>query len=609
MNRLYYFFIVIGIVCGSFTVTAGRAGAQTAVYPTGLNGPSSVVSGVYPGDNAGNCCWVGSAAVLRVPIPSGADTLLLNVYIPRFAAPRNGQTLRIRIGNGPLQVRPGLGPGEHELTFRLDGKSQLVHLWAGSTFVPKNLGLNQDPRHLSVLLRMVAFENSATGERFDSGALPWIAPRAALALLCAAGIVILLLTLRRPIWGLGALILTDPFLFAYAVHGTTVTLPKVALAAVMVALVPRLRTLSGESGRTLVALLAAQGLFIATILAATPHAAFHGAALRETFKAVQYAATLLTAYAAYRLDPREDIVRVFLAAVTMLVTLLAFAQLYGGAMESEIIAGHTMTRIAGPLEGPNQLSGFLGVVVPAMFAFALWKPALLIERTAIALGLLGCVMTYSRGGVAALVLALALLLALRYRAQWRTALGAAAAAGFVAILALALGVFSGALHGHAQAIFGPTGDNAFNGGLGSRVDLWHGAYAMWRSHPLFGIGPGNFEYAIGRYDPGVRTHANSMYFQTLAEQGIAGFLALLALTAASIGIFLRRASSPLAFGACAVALAMAFHQILDCMLFYPKVGVMWWIVLALGAAAVDIREPAPAPQAAVPGAEVRVQPL
>lgn len=592
MNRFYYAAIVIGIFCVAFIASSGSAAAGSVVYPTGLTGPSDSVSGIYPGDNAGDCCWMGASANLRVAVPRDADTLLLNVYIPRFAAPRRGQTLRVRIAGGPVQTRSGLGPGEHELTFRLNGKAQKadVLVWMSSTFVPKDLGLNQDPRHLSVLLRMVAFQNSLTGERFDSDALPWLSPRAALALLAAAGVIIVLLTLRRPIWGVGALVLSDPFLFAYTIHGTTITLPKVALLAVAAGLLPRLYALRGGSRSTLWTLLAVQGLVIATMLAAVPHAAFHGAALRETLKAVQYAATLLVAYAAYRLDPREETVRILLAVITVLVTLLAFGQLYGAAMESEIIAGHTLTRIAGPLEGPNQLAGFLGVLVPAMLAFALWRPTLIIERAAIALGILACLMTYSRAGIAALVIACAVLLALRYRDHSRVAVGAAAAALFVAILALAFGVFSGALHGHAQSFFGPSGDEAFNGGLGSRVDLWHAAYAMWRSHPLFGIGPGNFEYSVGRYDPGVRTHANGMYFQALAEEGIAGFVAILALVAASIGAFLRRAKDPLAYAACAAAIAIAFHQLLDCMFLYPKVGVIWWVIMALGAAAVDLRD-------------------
>lgn len=593
MNRFYYLLVVIGILCGSFTLSPTRTSAQTpSYYPTGLTGPADVVSGLYPGTDAGNCCWMGKSAVLRARIPRGADTLLLNVYLPRFAAPPNGQTLRIQVAHDPVQERCCLGAGEHELVVPLVGSraAAVVRLWADATFVPKSLGLNEDPRHLSVLLRSVAFENASTGERFDTGALPWMSPRLALALLCLAAVLIFLLTLRRPIWGVAALILTDPFLFAYSVHGTTVTLPKVALIAVLAGLMPRFGRLRGaRAWYAISALAAAQVLFVASMAAALPHAAFHWPAFRETLKGLQFALTLVVAYAAYRLEPDEDAVRVCLSIVTVVVTLLAIAQLFGGATQSEIIAGHDVARIAGPLEGPNQLSGFLGIVVPAMLAFALYRPPLLIERIAIFLGVTSCFVTFSKGGIAALLLAMVVMVAVAKEAKWRAAIGSSVVAVFAIVLALAFGVFTDALHGRVQSLFGATGDDAFNGGLGSRIDLWHGAFALWRSHPLFGIGPGNFEYAIGRFDPGVRTHANGMYFQALAEQGLAGLIAMFAVVAASICVFLRRLNRPLALGACAAAIAMAFHQIVDCMWIYEKVGVMFWIVLALGAAAVDLQ--------------------
>lgn len=593
MNRFYYLLMVIGILFGVFIPP--QASAATPVYPIGLKGPADVASGLYPGTDAGNCCWMGKNATLRASIPDGADTLLLNVYLPKFAAPPNGQTLRVQIGNGAALVRCCLGAGEHELAVPLgEGRHRaIVQLRAGTTFVPKAIGLNDDPRQLSIMLRGVAFENASTGERFDTGALPWMPPRIALALLGVAGIVIFLLTLRGPIWGVATLILTAPFLLAYSVHDTTLTLPKVALIAVLAGLIPHLRRMRGaRAWYAVTALAAAQVFFILSMAAAIPHAAFHGAASRETLKAVQYALTLLVAYTAFRMEPDEKAVRACLSILTIVVTLLALAQLFGGAMESEIIAGHAVTRIAGPLEGPNQLSGFLGVVLPAMLAFALYRPPIVIERVAIVLGVVTCLMTFSRGGVAALLVAMVAMIAIRRRAKWRGAIGPVVAAVFAIVLALAFGVFTGALHGRVQSLFGATGDNAFNGGLGSRIDLWHGAFAMWRSRPLFGIGPGNFEYAIGRFDPGVRTHANSMYFQVLAEQGLAGLISIFAVIAASIGVFLRRLNGPLALGACAAAVAMAFHQIVDCLWLYPKVGVIWWIVLALGAAAVDLHDAA-----------------
>ncbi|HET9097158.1 MAG TPA: O-antigen ligase family protein [Candidatus Baltobacteraceae bacterium] len=592
MNRFYYALIIL-VGSAIFFIVPARAYADQAIYPSGLAGGSDIISGLYPGTDAGNCCWMGPDAVIKVAVTPGADTLLLNVYMPDFAVKRGPQSLRVQVNGGRPVLHCCLGSGEHEVTVPLPRAARhgvaLVHLRAGTTFVPRDLGLNDDPRHLSIMIREVGFLNAATGERLDTAPLPWMPARAAIPILLLCAAMVLALTLRRPIYGVVALIFTDPFLFAYTVHGTTITLPKVSLVAVALGIALRApRLLRGRSFGTFWLLAGAQLLFAVTMLLGSLHASSHGAALRETFKALEYLMTILVAYFAYRLDPDERAVRIALTFITIAVTALAFAQLFAGALESEVIAGHNVARIAGPIEGPNQLAGFLGVVVPAMLAFAVLRPPFLLERVAIALGTVACVLTFSRGGIGALLLGAAALLAVRYQPARRGSLGAGMSALFALVLALAFGVFSGALHGRVQSLFGSTGDGSFNGGLGSRLDLWHGAYALWRSHPIFGIGPGNFELEIGHYDPGVRTHANGMFFQVLAEQGIAGLIAMFAVVAASIGAFVRRLNEPLALGACIAGVAMAFHQIVDCMWIYPKVGVIWFVLLALGAAAVDL---------------------
>ena len=592
MSRFYQLLIVLLFTSALTGAAAGSARTEGSVYPSGLHGPSDVVTGIYPGTDAGNCCWVGARAIFRISVPRSADTFLLNIYLPDFGTPKNGQSIRVQIGSAPVQLRCCLGTGEHELLFTLPAQARhgdvLIQLWPSNTFVPKEIGLNQDPRHLSILLRSIAFFNAVTGERFDSPPLPGLPPQGTLAILVVAGLSIFALTLRRPMFGAAALILTDPFLFAYAIHGTTVTLPKVALLAVAAGIAPRaLKLVRVRPGSAASLLAGAQLFFTLSMIPGSLHATFHGPAAREVLKALQYLSTLVLAYLAYRLDSDERAVRLSFSIVTLAVTALAFAQLFGGAPQSEVVAGQTVTRIAGPLEGPNQLAGFLGVVIPAMLAFAVWRPPLMIERFALAFGIIGCIMTFSRGGIGALVLGITVLIAVRYAPLYRAQFGGALLALFLLILGLAFGVFTGTLHERGQSLFGSTGHDAFNGGLGSRIDLWHGAYALWRSHPLFGIGAGNYEIAIGRFDPGVRTHANGMYFQVLAEQGILGLTALAAVVVASVAPFVRNLTKPLALAACAAAIAMAFHQIVDCMWIYPKVGVIWWILLALGAAAVD----------------------
>jgi O-antigen ligase len=595
MNRFYYLVIFTIALCTFVTFTSRNAAAQQSVYPTGLNGPSDVISGIYLGTDRGNCCWLGASGSLKISVPYGADTLLVTVFVPNYVAPKGGQSLRLQVDAAAPQQRCCFGAGQHEFAFRLpptvrEHPDIMVRLSAGATFVPKELGLNGDTRRLSFLIRGIAFFDSQTAQRVNtgpqqdlqSGPLWWLA---------LAGIIVLALTWRRPVYGLAALIVTDPFLLTHPFHSTTITLPKVALIAVAIGLAANLRRLPTSYGAALYALLGAQTLFIASMVLSSVHAADHGSALRETLKAAQFAATLVVAYLAYRMDPDERIVRWALAIAALVVVVPALAQEFFGAPEGEIIAGHAIARIAGPLEGPNQLAGYLGIVVPVMLAFALTRPALAIERIAIALGYIACLLTFSKAGIGALAVATAVLLVIRYAPGYRRTAAALTAVLFVALLGLASASFAGVLHGPAERVFGSTNAaDRFNGGLGVRSDLWHGAYEMWQEHQLFGLGPGNYELQIGRYDPGVRTHANSMYFQVLAEQGVVGFIAMLAVVTASIGVFARRLGQPLALGACMAAVAMALHQVLDCMWLYQKVGVIWWLVIAVGASAVALRE-------------------
>ncbi len=589
MPRFIRRVIAIALVLVASCVGGVRAQSAPSIYPSGLT-RENVRDGLYPGTDPGNCCWMGPAARLRVTVPPKADTLLFNVYLPPFAREPGGETLRARIGSMPEQRICCIAPGERELAFHLPPGARgtiEISLRADRTFVPKERGLNDDPRALSILIRDVAFLNARSGERFDPAPKPWLPPRVAFVLLALAGLVIFGATLRRPIYGLAALLLTDPFLIAAYVHGTTITLPKVTLIAVAAALLPRALRGGLRASPALVTLAAAQFAVVISLALSTPHAAQHAPALRELLKGAQYLATLLVAYAAYRLDPDERIARVALVTVALAVMLPALAQERLGAPQAELIGGHTVPRIAGPLEGPNQLAGFLGLIVPMLAVFALRRDGRAFERAAAGFGIFACALTFSRAGFVSLLIALALLLAIALRPALVRRAAAATLGLYLAASLAAFAAFAGAAP--LQALFAGHGD-AFAGGLGSRTELWSAAFRLWRAHPLLGIGPGNFELAVGRFVPGVRTHANSAFFQALAEQGLLGLATYAGLVAASIGAFVRRANEPLALGACLGSIALAFHQIVDCMALYPKVGVMWFILLGMGAAALARHE-------------------
>jgi O-antigen ligase len=63
-----------------------------------------------------------------------------------------------------------------------------------------------------------------------------------------------------------------------------------------------------------------------------------------------------------------------------------------------------------------------------------------------------------------------------------------------------------------------------------RFDLWQIAYRMFEDYPLTGVGPGNFVWNAGDYQsPTATSVTHSLYFELLAEVGLAGFCLFLAI--------------------------------------------------------------------------------
>ncbi len=407
------------------------------------------------------------------------------------------------------------------------------------------------------------------------------------------GVVLLamaLLTVRRPSFGVAGLTAIDPFaLYRMAGH-TTITLPKTALIGLIVGLLARrdfpLRLLAPLESKARPLTIGALLIVLATALT-LPQAEHRVEVFRETLKALEYLAAFFFIVVAMREDPDEDVVRITLAAILGIVSLCALAQLVTGAPSGLYYHDHVIPRIAGPIEGPNQLSAYLGIVLPLVAAFALLRVPSRLELLALILGTITLVLTLSRTGVFASLLALALTVALAPSARKR----------FFALLlggGLCIGVgmleLLSALISHDPGLlsrFSSTAESVNAGEVGTRSVLWRAAIALWRTHPLFGIGAGNFELEIGKVGPQhIKTHANSLYLQSLAEGGIPLLGAQLYTVAASIASFMHEyRRSPFVLGALAASVGLALHQTFDLLVFYPKVGEMWWIALALGVSA------------------------
>jgi hypothetical protein len=135
-----------------------------------------------------------------------------------------------------------------------------------------------------------------------------------------------------------------------------------------------------------------------------------------------------------------------------------------------------------------------------------------------------------------------------------------------------------------------------------RASLWRAAVALWRERPLLGVGPDNFRRRYeallspsptGEPYTDTRIHANSLYFETLADLGLAGIAALGAIAAALFRSLCRLRESRCVAGlACAVAAAVFFvHGLLDYFFEFTPLFGLFWVTLGL-AAALEPRPPA-----------------
>ncbi len=405
-------------------------------------------------------------------------------------------------------------------------------------------------------------------------------PDAFLAMAYAAVFVAAaLITLRRPAYGVALLILVQPFALYGDVLSTTITLPKAALLGVLLGLAvfrDVLRPFGFPAPR---ALLLAGTIVLAATMFTLAHATYYATVARESLKMIEYLLLFAAVVAAYRLDPDLSTIRIACIVTVSAVALLALSQELLGAPSGLRINGYEIPRIAGPLEGPNQLAGYFDVALPLIFALTIGMRSN-VAQLALFFIVFADVLTFSRGGAlgaAAGVLAVAL----TFRKQIVRPLtfmvaGFAAGMGVTGILAHSLAIFR----------FWDFSDSPYAGGVSTRSKLWRAAFALWRQHPIFGVGAGNFELEIPLTGlRGVRTHANSLYLQSLVEGGLPLLAATLWLTYTSIATFAKdRLRSPFIVAAFAGSIALGLHQIVDLLVFYPKVGGWWWIVLGLGAA-------------------------
>ncbi|NPV09976.1 MAG: O-antigen ligase family protein [Anaerolineae bacterium] len=225
-------------------------------------------------------------------------------------------------------------------------------------------------------------------------------------------------------------------------------------------------------------------------------------------------------------------------ALSALLGLYQFAT--GTGPEGFLLLGRFM-RAYGTFQQPNPFAAHLGLSLPFAAGWALAAATTRHERLALltltGIMVLGILASWSRGAWLALAASVALMAAL-LRPRLATAgavlllitgplwIGPMAS---TALAQRALGM-TGSVTGLNVARVEPTDDNW---AVVERLAHWQAAWYMFEDDPWLGVGAGNYEVVYGRYavprwsDP--LGHAHNYYLNALAETGLLGLTAYLAL--------------------------------------------------------------------------------
>ncbi|HZL13291.1 MAG TPA: O-antigen ligase family protein, partial [Verrucomicrobiae bacterium] len=261
-------------------------------------------------------------------------------------------------------------------------------------------------------------------------------------------------------------------------------------------------------------------------------------------------------------------------------------------------------RASGTYISPNNLAGFLEMILPLAFAYLLVgriKPVtrILFGYSALVIAA-GITVTFSRGGwLAVAVGLLALLLILIFYRQHRLP------AFLVLIFLLAGGsVFVGKYLSHTPTFLeraNSAGMDINHVELELRADLWQSALQMWRDHFWTGVGPAHYDYRFAQYRP-VKVQlrpdrAHNDYLNLLADWGaIGGIIVFSGIIIFAAGLLQTRKhvqrsennfgsgqSNRSAFflGASAGLLALTLHSVVDFNLHIPANAILGVTLLAL----------------------------
>lgn len=249
-------------------------------------------------------------------------------------------------------------------------------------------------------------------------------------------------------------------------------------------------------------------------------------------------------------------------------------------------------RAIGPFVHPNNYALFITPVLAYTLPLVYEKlPAMANKLYSAAsgfvglwlLGLLGLVLSLSRGGWLALLAAVGLFVL--FRANKKLLLGF-----LVSIIALAVVVVSTPILRYRVML-------PFYGEKSSvaRLSLWDTGWKMVKDNPVLGQGLHGFNYGWEKFntDPNL-AHYNfphNIILNFWVDFGLLGMLAFVLIAVSALWLGWRQRSSPYGLGLILVIVAIVIHGLIDIPYLKNDLALLFWIILAVSAGVIVNKKP------------------
>ncbi len=425
------------------------------------------------------------------------------------------------------------------------------------------------------------------------------------------------LGMRHQDWGLGLLALTLPMQTFYEVgiQSSSVTLTKVAIWSLLAGwsislLRARQRVLIDFVTVSLFVLVAA-------LVLSVWNARDGGLWIGETYRWLATAIVSCFAFNSYRRggSPLPFLLGSLIGLLGS-VSLAIWQVAFGVGPESFEVRG--FLRAYGPFTHPNQLAIYLELTTPLFLALLFgpggrlrqdhrWflstrlRPLWFLGTCA---GLLGLVLSQSRGGLVGMAAGFVIVLAL-VRPGLRLTIVRLAPVGLiaaVALLTISIGIVASGVKtfSNEETLVTPA-----NFAVQERLSHWTAAVEMAKAHPFVGVGAGNFDLNYRDYTQEWRFrigrgHAHDTYLHFLAQSGVVGLTAYIALLLGvsliivrTIRILPEGSRLSMLIGAAGLTAAIGTHAVFEyvhVLSLNLQLVVVWAMAIAIGTEAWNDRE-------------------